>query len=93
MPNRFCAICGKKLGETDPHYGMCLKCYLKENPLFKLPDNFSFNICIDRGSFSKTDNWIESERNELISVIKQALNKYILLGFSFLLVQNNSKNH
>ena len=77
MPNRFCAICGKKLGVTDPHYGMCLKCYLKENPLFKLPNDISFNICIDCGSFSKKDNWIEPERNELISVIKQALQKYL----------------
>ncbi|MFX1592463.1 MAG: NMD3-related protein [Promethearchaeota archaeon] len=82
MPNRFCAICGKKLGETDPHYGMCLKCYLKEKPLFKLPEKFSFNICIDCGSFSKKDIWIEPERNELFSVIKQALEKYVLSSIS-----------
>ncbi len=78
MPNRFCAICGKNIGESDPHYGMCLKCYLKENPLFELPDKYSFNICIDCGSFSKKDMWIEPERNELFSIIEQALQKHVL---------------
>ena len=78
MPNRFCAICGKKIGETDPHYGMCLKCYLKENPLFEVPDKFSFNICIDCGSFSKKDMWIEPERNEIFIIIEQALQRHML---------------
>ena len=78
MPNRFCAICGKSIGETDPHYGMCLKCYLKENPLFELPEKFSINICIDCGSFSKKDIWIEPEINEIFSIIEQALQRYVL---------------
>jgi len=78
MPNRFCAICGKKIGEPDPHYGMCLNCYLKENPLFEVPDKFSFNICIDCGSFSKKDMWIEPERNEIFIIIEQALQRHIL---------------
>ena len=92
MPNRFCAICGKVLGKTDPHFGMCLKCYLKENILFELPDKFSLNICIDCGSFSKKDLWIKPERNEIFSILEQALQKYVLnplskrrnLEFSFL---------
>ncbi|MFX0039071.1 MAG: NMD3-related protein [Promethearchaeota archaeon] len=78
MPNRFCAICGTSIGESDPHYGMCLKCYLKEHPLFELPDKFSLNICIDCGSYSKKDMWIEPERNEIFSIIEQALQRYVL---------------
>lgn len=81
MPNRFCAICGKILAETDPHYGMCLTCYLKENPLFVLPPNFSFNICIDCGNFSKKDIWIEPERNEFFSIIEQALYNFLLNSY------------
>jgi len=42
MPNRFCAICGINLGKEDPHFGMCLECYLKEHPLFELPDHFIY---------------------------------------------------
>jgi nonsense-mediated mRNA decay protein 3 len=78
MPNRFCAICGKNLGKTAPHFGMCLKCYLKENPLFELLDKFPLNICLDCGSFSKKDMWIKPERNEIISILEQALYRHLL---------------
>jgi nonsense-mediated mRNA decay protein 3 len=88
MPNRFCAICGKSIGKTDPHYGMCLKCYLKENPLFELQERVSFNICKDCGSFSKKDKWIEAEKNEIFSIIKQALQRYVLKS----LLKENSIN-
>ncbi|MFX1242717.1 MAG: NMD3-related protein [Promethearchaeota archaeon] len=92
MPNRFCAICGKIIDKTDPHFGMCLKCYLKENTLFELPDKFSLNVCIDCGSFSKKDMWIKPERNEIFSILEQAIQKHVLnpllkrrnLEFSFL---------
>ncbi|MFW9819535.1 MAG: NMD3-related protein [Candidatus Thorarchaeota archaeon] len=78
MPNRFCAICGKSIGKTDPHFGMCLKCYLKENPLFELPDKFQLNVCLDCGSFSKKEMWIIPERNEIFSILEQALQRHVL---------------
>jgi len=81
MPNRFCAICGKNLAENEPHFGMCLNCYLKENPLFDLPNSFSFNICMDCGSFSKKDVWIEPEQNELFLIIKQAVQRFLLKNY------------
>ncbi|MFW9828771.1 MAG: NMD3-related protein [Candidatus Thorarchaeota archaeon] len=82
MPNRFCAICGKEINEKDPHYGMCLKCYLKENPLFEVPNSFSLNICLDCGSYSKKDKWIESEENKLEFIIKQAILKFLLKNYT-----------
>jgi nonsense-mediated mRNA decay protein 3 len=81
MPNRFCAICGKEINEKDPHYGMCLQCYLKENPLFELPSSFSLNICLDCGSYSKRDLWIESEQNDLDFIIKQAVVRFLLKNY------------
>ncbi len=81
MPNRFCAICGKKLGREDPHFGMCLTCFLKEHPLFKLPDRLSINICLDCGSYSKKDIWIEPLDNELFSIIEEAIQKFLLKPF------------
>jgi len=81
MPNRFCAICGKILVETDPHFGMCLECYLKEHPLFKLPDQFSLNICMDCGSYSKKDDWVEPLENDIFSIIEQAIQKILLKPF------------
>ncbi|MFX1365107.1 MAG: NMD3-related protein [Promethearchaeota archaeon] len=81
MPNRFCAICGKTLVGDEPHFGMCLECYLKEHPLFELPDHFSLNICLDCGSFSKKDEWIEPLENDFFSIIKQATFKFILKSY------------
>jgi nonsense-mediated mRNA decay protein 3 len=86
MPNRFCAICGKEINENDPHFGMCLKCYVKEHPLFEVPNNFSLNICLDCGSFSKKDMWIKPEENQLDSIIKQAIHRFVLKNYT----KNNS---
>jgi len=81
MPNRFCAICGKTLGKDDPHFGMCLECYLKEHPLFELHDRISLNLCLDCGSFSKKDVWIEPLENESFSIIEQAIQRFLLKSF------------
>ncbi len=78
MPHRFCAICGTRLDKDSPHFGMCLKCYLSENPLFDLPKNLSLNICIDCGSYSKKDMWILPSENELFSIIKEAIHRFLL---------------
>ena len=81
MPNRFCAICGKKLGRDEPHFGMCFECYLKENPLFELPDHLSINICLDCKGYSKKDVWIDSIDNDLFSSIEQAIQGFLLKPF------------
>ncbi|TFG24587.1 MAG: hypothetical protein EU532_12425 [Promethearchaeota archaeon] len=78
MPKRFCAICGKDIDETAPHFGMCLNCYLKENPLFELPENFNFKICNYCGKFSKKGNWIQSDSYEALDIIIQAVEKLVL---------------
>ncbi|MFX0083791.1 MAG: NMD3-related protein [Candidatus Hodarchaeota archaeon] len=78
MPNRFCAICGKSLNEDSPHFGMCLECYLKENPLFELPKTLPVNICIDCGSYSKKDVWIEPINDDLPSVLHEIIQKFLL---------------
>ena len=62
MPNWFCAICGKDLDESAPRFNMCLNCYLKENPLFMLPQIFELRICSECGSYTKHE-----ERKSLIS--------------------------
>ncbi len=79
MPNKFCAICGKNIDDTAPHFGMCFQCYLIENPLFELPDAFSFKICLDCGSYSKREEWFEPKKTELLSVIEESI-KYFLLN-------------
>jgi len=78
MPNRFCAICGKNIDNNAPHYGMCLQCYLKEHPLFKVPEKYSLRICLECGSYSKKDEWIKSDYNNLFDVIKDATFNFIL---------------
>jgi len=81
MPNRFCAICGKVISDTDPHFGMCYDCYLKEKPLFDLPKQFSLNICIDCGRYSKKEVWIEPIDNELFPTIKEAIHRFLLKNY------------
>lgn len=78
MPNRFCAICGISLDGDSPHFGMCLKCYLEENPLFELPKSSSVNVCIDCGSYSKKDAWITPISDDLFSILQEIIEKLIL---------------
>jgi NMD protein affecting ribosome stability and mRNA decay len=78
MPNRFCAICGKEIDSSAPHYGMCLDCYLKENPLFVLKDSFSINICLDCFSYSKKQDWYEPEVKDKFYLLEEALERFIL---------------
>ncbi len=81
MPHRFCAICGKNIDKSAPHFGMCLNCYLNEYPLFELPKKFSLNICIDCGSYSIKEKWFKSEKNEIFSIIKEAINNFLFKPF------------
>ena len=81
MPHRFCAICGKVIDEYAPHFGMCLNCYLKENPLFELPNNYSFRLCIDCQKYSKKEDWIESDSKDLFKIIEEALIRFVLRSY------------
>jgi nonsense-mediated mRNA decay protein 3 len=91
MPHRFCAICGKVIDEFAPHFGMCLNCYLRENPLFELPNSFTFKLCLDCHKYAKKEDWIESESEDLFKIIEDALirlllkkyKKQQLINFSF----------
>ena len=78
MPNRFCAICGIGLDEDSPHFGMCLKCYLEENPLFELPASSSVNICIDCGNYSKKDVWIAPTSDDMFSILHEIIQKFVV---------------
>jgi nonsense-mediated mRNA decay protein 3 len=81
MPHRFCAICGKVIDEFAPHFGMCLNCYLKENPLFELPNNFNFKLCIDCQNYAKKEDWIESDNKDLFKIIEAALLRFLLKNY------------
>jgi len=97
MPQRFCAICGKEIDKTAPHFGMCLKCYLIEHPLFELPKEFSFKICPDCGSYSPKEDWYKSENNDLFQIIEKATFNILLkpytkedkIDFSFTFDENS----
>ncbi|MFX1588839.1 MAG: NMD3-related protein [Promethearchaeota archaeon] len=81
MPQRFCAICGKNLTENDPHFGLCLDCYLKENPLFEISSSFTLNICPDCGKYSKKDEWFETNGEDLFFTIEVAIRKFLLKNY------------
>jgi nonsense-mediated mRNA decay protein 3 len=82
MPQRFCAICGKEIDKSAPHFGMCLKCYLNEHPLFEIPKEFSFKICPDCGSYSPKEEWFKSEKNDLFHIIENATFKILLKPYT-----------
>jgi nonsense-mediated mRNA decay protein 3 len=81
MPHRFCAICGKPLNDKVPHYNMCMNCYLNENPLFELPDSFSIKICNECGKYSKKEEWIECQYDDIYSIIEEAVKKFLLKNY------------
>jgi len=78
MPNRFCAICGKKLDKNAPNFNICLNCYVEENPLFELPEKLKFTICSDCFAFSKKNEWIEPENENILEIISEAIHQLIL---------------
>ena len=103
MPHRFCAICGTELDKKAPHFGMCLNCYLEENPLFELPKSFKFRLCMDCLKYSKKEEWFEPAEAEIFSVIEEVLNRFLLknytkqglisFSFSFDKLTYSSRNH
>ncbi|NVM19208.1 MAG: hypothetical protein HWN80_15965 [Candidatus Lokiarchaeota archaeon] len=81
MPNRFCAICGSELDENAPHFGMCLNCYLEENPLFELPKSYHFRLCMDCLKYSKKEEWYEPTENEIFTIIEEVLTRFLLKNY------------
>lgn len=73
MPKRFCAICGKSLDNKSPHFGMCMGCYLKENPLFELPNTFKLRICLDCYRYSIKQGWVKPEEEDFLEIVKEAV--------------------
>lgn len=76
--SRFCAICGKQISDKTPHFGMCMKCYLKEYPLFELSDTFSLKICLNCLNYAKKQKWYNSERKDIYSIIQESIQKFLL---------------
>ncbi|TFG19900.1 MAG: hypothetical protein EU533_06435 [Promethearchaeota archaeon] len=91
MPNRFCAICGKSIDKKAPHFGLCMGCYLKEHPLFVLPERYSFKICVECGSYSKHEGWVVPKEDDILTITQDIILKSLLktyvskqnLGFKF----------
>jgi len=81
MPHRFCAVCGRNIKNDSPHFGMCLPCFLKEHPLFELPMNFNFKVCLDCGSYSKKDDWIPVGTDDIFFIIEHAISRFLLKGY------------
>ena len=82
MPHRFCAICGSELDENAPHFGMCLNCYLEENPLFELPKSYNFRLCMDCLKYSKKEEWFEPAEKEIFPVIEEVLTRFLLKKYA-----------
>ncbi|MFX1337591.1 MAG: NMD3-related protein [Promethearchaeota archaeon] len=82
MARKFCAICGKDLDDSAPHFGMCIHCYSKEHPLFELPGIFIFKICIDCGKYTIKEEWFESQGKEIFAIIEDAIRKFLLKSYS-----------
>ncbi|TXT66533.1 MAG: NMD3 family protein [Promethearchaeota archaeon] len=76
--SRFCAICGKSINEKAPHFGMCLQCYIKEHPLFELDEKLSINVCLNCMKFSKKQNWLEPEIDDIEHLVIQAIRLFLL---------------
>jgi len=78
MPKRFCAICGKILDDKSPHFGMCMSCYVKENPLFELPATLKLKICLDCYRYSKKEEWVKPTEDDFLLIIEEAVHNILL---------------
>jgi len=82
-PTRFCSICGKEFSTNEKIYDKftCLRCYLKNKPLFLFQDIFYLNICLECGSFSKDSKvkvWLTPSTENILEIVKSAINYYLL---------------
>ncbi|MFX0032411.1 MAG: NMD3-related protein [Candidatus Hodarchaeota archaeon] len=81
MPHRFCAVCGKDIKNDSPHIGMCLSCFLKEHPLFEIPSNFNFKVCLGCGSYTKKDEWVQVDTDDIFIIIEHAILRFLLRNY------------
>ncbi len=82
-PTRFCSICGKQFSTNEKIYDKftCLRCFLKNKPLFQFQDIFYLNICLECGSFSKDSKvkvWLTPSTENILEIVKSAINYYLL---------------
>jgi nonsense-mediated mRNA decay protein 3 len=78
MPGRFCALCGKSIDDNAPHFSLCLECYLKENPLFILPEKLHIKVCLDCGQYSRKEEWHDSNQEDIFKVVEDAGHEFLL---------------
>jgi len=82
-PTRFCSLCGKEFSTNEKIYEKftCLRCYLKNKPLFQFQDIFYLNICLECGSFSKDSKvkiWLPPSTENVLEIVKSAIKYYLL---------------
>ncbi|MFX1238543.1 MAG: NMD3-related protein [Promethearchaeota archaeon] len=78
MVHRFCAICGKSLGDSSPHFGMCLECFIEETNLFEIPKKFSFRTCLDCGKYSVKEEWFDPTEKDIHVIVQEAVHRFLL---------------
>ncbi len=60
----FCVECGK---ETDELFGgLCIKCYIKSNKFFDIPDNISITVCRNCNAYKIGGEWMHGEMDVIL---------------------------
>ncbi len=60
--DKFCYKCGALEEEDEPFIdGLCKDCFLKENPLLKVPEDLSLKICKECGAYYLDNNIYDIE--------------------------------
>lgn len=73
MPSKFCYRCGALEEEKGPLIeGLCPDCFLKENPLLKVPEEIEMNVCGRCGAFYLENAWHGLEREPSEDYIEAA---------------------
>ncbi len=78
MPRRFCAVCGKPLDSSAPHFSLCRDCFSSENPLFHFPEAFSLKACRDCGNYSVNEKWFSSSELDLFKIVQEAITNALI---------------
>ena len=78
MGRRFCVRCGSEEGPGNPIIdGLCLKCFVKERSIIKLPNIIRIIICPLCGSVYYKGSWTKLG-NDLGEVLEYLINNYYL---------------
>ncbi|NPA48244.1 MAG: Nonsense-mediated mRNA decay NMD3 like protein [Thermococci archaeon] len=73
MIMRFCYRCGISEEDGGPLIdGLCQVCFVRENPVLKMPDVVETAICGNCGSYVRAGRWVDPQSYDVEDIVREA---------------------